>query len=73
MENTTTGLTPPPEESGSTQKKNTEESNMKNESAKDKVEADQKNFITEISQTENLIDPGNEHHHHADEIDKKIK
>lgn len=74
MENTATGdLTLPPEESGNPQKKITVESDMKNESAKDKVEAEQRNFINEINQTENLIDPGNEHHHHADEIDKKIK
>ncbi len=74
MENTTAGdLALPPEESGGAQKKNTEESGMKNDSVKDKAEAEQKNFINEINQTENIIDPGNEHHHHADEVDKEIK
>ncbi len=32
----------------------------------------QQKFISDTEETENLIDPGNEHHHHADEIDKDI-
>ncbi|MEO8568974.1 MAG: hypothetical protein ABI419_07555 [Ginsengibacter sp.] len=32
----------------------------------------QQKFISDTEETENLIDPGNEHHHHADEVDKHI-
>lgn len=36
------------------------------------MKAGQQRFINETEETENLIDPGNEHHHHTDEVDKKI-
>lgn len=39
---------------------------------KEDMKAGQQRFINETEETENLIDPGNEHHHHADEADKKL-
>ncbi len=39
---------------------------------KEDMKAGQQRFINETEETENLIDPGNEHHHHTDEVDKKI-
>ncbi len=38
---------------------------------KNDIKIKQGGFINEVEQTENLIDPGNEHHHSADDADKK--
>lgn len=56
----------------SKENKNKNRENTETPGRKDAVEAGQKKFINEIEKTENLIDPGNEHHHHADEKDKNI-
>ena len=36
------------------------------------LEKEQEKFIQDTKETEKLIDPGNEHHHCADDADKKI-
>lgn len=50
----------------SKEKKNKDEGNVESPGREDAVKAEQEKFISDIEKTENLIDPGNEHHHHAD-------
>ncbi len=52
--------------------KNKEKATVKSTGDKDAIKSGQEKFIVEIEKTENLIDPGNEHHHHAGEADKNI-
>ncbi len=56
----------------SEEKKNKDEKDLKTPNRGVAEKAGQEKFINEIEKTENLIDPGNEHQHHANEIDKNI-
>lgn len=56
----------------SEEKKNKDQKDLKTPNREAAEIAGQKKFINEIEKTENLIDPGNEHQHHANEIDKNI-
>ena len=56
----------------SEEKKNKDGKDIKTPNREVAEKAGQEKFINEIEKTENLIDPGNEHQHHANEIDKNI-
>lgn len=56
----------------SEEKENKDEKDLKAPNRGVAEKAEQEKFINEIEKTENLIDPGNEHQHHANEIDKNI-
>ena len=58
------------EKSDKRKNKNTEHEKKPHEESGQKT--GQQKFISDMEETENLIDPGNEHHHHADEVDKRI-
>lgn len=50
----------------------TEKDNNIEKAQKGELKKEQDEFIRDIKETETLIDPGDEHHHHADKVDKKI-
>ncbi len=78
MENTERGDTSEPGDPSSDikrpakQEKNKDAGNAEKVDTKNSIQAQQEKFISDTEETENLIDPGNEHHHHANEVDKNI-
>lgn len=51
---------------------NTKKDDGVDKAQKGELKKEQDKFIRDIKETEKLIDPGDEHHHHADDADKKI-